>query len=206
MVIGGILLAVLMAGGLIALNAFGDGGGVLTAGLAQPGATLGSAGAPVTMEEFSDFQCPFCGQFARQTSGKIIDEYVKTGKVRFVYRHFAFIGQESIWAGQAAECAGSQNRFWEYHDKLFASQAGENRGAFSRENLKRFARELGLDAGRFDRCLDNNETLERVRQDTEEGMSRQVRSTPTFFINDDPLLGALPYENFKTAIDRQLPR
>ena len=131
---------------------------------------------------------------------------MKTGKVRFVYRNFAFIGDESVWAAQAAECAANQSRFWDYHDKLFASQAGENRGAFSRDRLKGFARSLDLDQATFARCLDNNETLGRVLQDKAEAQRLQVRSTPTFFINGQSVLGALPFEEFKAVIDRQLAK
>ena len=202
--IAGGLLAILLAAALIGFNAFGGQGTTVVAGLPMSGTALGDANAPLVMEEFSDFQCPFCGQFARQTGPQILEQYVKTGKVRFVYRHLAFIGQESMWAAQAAECASDQGRFWEYHDKLFASQAGENRGTFSKDNLKRFARDLGLESSRFDGCLDSNQTLERVQRDTEEGQRRKIQSTPTFFVNDEMIQGALPFATFKTTFDRKL--
>lgn len=203
--LGGIV-ALLLAGILIAFNLADGVGETKLSGLPQAGTTVGDPKAPLAIEEFSDFQCPFCGRFARETAPRIIEEYVKTGKVRFVYRHFAFIGQESLWAAEAAECASNQGRFWDYHDKLFASQAGENRGAFSKSNLKRFAQELGLDQSLFDQCLDRDETQDRVRRDTEEAQRRQVRSTPTFYMNGEMILGALPFETFKATLDRQLAR
>ncbi len=88
----------------------------------------GDPQAPVVMIEFGDFQCPFCGQFARATAPLIEEAYIRPGKVRFGYLHFAFLGPESVWAAQASECAAEQEAFWAYHDLLFARQAGENRG------------------------------------------------------------------------------
>jgi len=138
-------------------------------------------------------------------AGRQIDQqYVRTGKVRLVYRNMVVIGDESYWAGEAAHCAGDQGKFWEYHDKLFASQAGENKGAFSKSNLKRFAQELGLDTGAFNTCLDGDKYNKQVRDETAEGNRRGASRTPTFFINDQKIEGALPFESFKTAIDAGL--
>jgi len=128
-------------------------------------------------------------------------DYVETGQVQFVYKHFAILGPESVWAAQASECAADQGRFWEYHDLLFNRQAGENEGAFTKEKLLTFARGLALDMARFEPCLTNDETLDRVQADGQEGRQVNVTGTPTFFINGQPLVGAQPYETFKTAID-----
>ena len=204
-IIGG-LVAAGLASLLIVMSLTGGGGATEVTGVPQDRMALGPPDAPVVIEEYSDFQCPYCQRFAQQTAPRIVEEYVKTGKVRFVYRNFAFIGDESVWAAQAAECAANQSRFWDYHDKLFASQAGENRGAFSRDRLKGFVRSLDLDQATFARCLDNNETLGRVLQDKAEAQRLQVRSTPTFFINGQSVLGALPFEEFKAVIDRQLAK
>lgn len=163
----------------------------------------GAANAPVTITMYSDFQCPWCAE-ADRTLKRLEDDYVRTGKVRLVYRHYAFIGDESRWAAEAAECAGDQGYFWAYHDKLFASQAGENRGAFSLRRLKGFARELGLDERRFGSCLDSHEYAGKVREETEEGRRLGVRSTPTFFVNDRKVEGALPLQQFKAVIDEEL--
>jgi protein-disulfide isomerase len=96
--------------------------------------SIGSADAPVVVVEYGDFQCPYCQQFATGTGRQIKQNFVDKGQVRFVFRHLAFIGAESLWAAEAAECANEQGRFWDYHDKLFEEQGGENVGAFSQEN------------------------------------------------------------------------
>ena len=165
---------------------------------------IGSANAPVTMIEYGDFQCPFCGRFQRDVYPKVYADYIKTGKVKFVYKHFAFLGQESTQAGVAAECAADQGRFWEYHDKIFAGQNGENQGAFSIANLVKFAEELKLDKAKFEDCVTNNKTLERVQRDTAEGRRIRVTGTPHFLINGTPLVGAQPFEAFKQALEDAL--
>jgi len=123
------------------------------------GRTLVSEGARVrvTVDEYSDFQCPFCARAAQNIDPKIEQDYVTDGRVKLVFRHMALIGQESIWAAEASECANDQGKFWEYHDKLFENQHGENQGDFSIDNLKRFAQELGLDTQSFNLCLDSRE-------------------------------------------------
>ncbi len=126
------------------------------------------------------------------------------GKVNIVYKHSAFLGQESVWAAQAAECAADQGKFWEYHDLLFDKQTGENVGTFTKENLMTYAKELGLDSAKFDPCLKNDETLPRVAADTQEGRSAGVSGTPTFFINGKPLVGAQPVEVFQSTINTAL--
>jgi protein-disulfide isomerase len=130
----------------------------------------------------------------------LLQQYVDTGEAQFVYKHSAFLGPESVWAAQAAECAADQGKFWEYHDLLFQRQKGENQGAFSKDNLIGFAKELGLDMTQFEPCLQDDKTLARVQADTEEGQQFGVRGTPTFFINGKPLVGAQPLEAFQNAI------
>jgi protein-disulfide isomerase len=132
----------------------------------------------------------------------LIDEnYVNSGGVRFGYWNFAFLGDESQWAAEAAECAADQDKYWEYHDKLFASQSGENQGAFAKENLKKFAAEIGLDSGQFNECLDSGKHTELIQSDT--GLAQQigVQSTPSFLVNGTPLVGAVPFERFQELID-----
>ncbi|RMF45155.1 MAG: hypothetical protein D6755_08385, partial [Anaerolineae bacterium] len=107
--------------------------------LAQTKHFKGNPDAPVTILEFSDFQCPYCGRFFAEVEPQINQQYIENGQVRMGYIHFAFLGQESLWAAEASECAADQDAFWEFHDKLFNSQNGENRGAFSKDNLKKFA-------------------------------------------------------------------
>ena len=131
-------------------------------------------------------------------------QYVDEGKVQMVFKHFAFLGPESQWAAVASECAADQGKFWEYHDKLYNSQQGENQGAFNKDKLIAFGEELGLDAITFAACVNDEATLARVQADTEEGQQLGVRGTPNFFINGRPLSGALPFEQFQQVIEQAL--
>ena len=161
----------------------------------------GDPNAPVTIIEFADFQCPFCGRFFAQTEPQINEQYIQSGKVRLGYFNFAFLGQESTWAAEAAECAADQNKFWEYHDKLYSSQSGENQGAFNKDKLKQFAEELGLDTSAFNECLDSGKYTQLIRDESSMASSVGVRSTPTFLINGQPIVGAQPFEIFEQTID-----
>lgn len=134
----------------------------------------------------------------------LFKQYVDTGQVKFVYKHLAILGQESIWAAEAAECAADQDRFWAYHDLIFSRQAGENQGAFSKDKLLALAQELKLDMTRFEPCLKNDETLARVKDDTQEGQQAGVRGTPTFFVNGRAIVGAVPLKNFQQTIEQVL--
>lgn len=164
----------------------------------------GDPDAPVTIIEFADFQCPFCGRFFAQTEPQINEQYIQSGKVRLGYFHFAFLGPESNWAAEAAECAADQDKFWEYHDKLYSSQSGENQGAFNKDNLKKFAEELGLDTSAFNECLDSGKYAQLIRDESSMASSIGVRSTPTFLINGKAVIGAQPFEIFQQTIDSLL--
>lgn len=183
----------------------------------------GEKTAKVTVIEFADFQCPFCGAVSGLQPNSslvaslkqrdpnwtpyvpgIVDDYVKTGKVKFAYRDYAFLGQESIDAANAARCANEQNKFWEYHDKLFTSQNGENQGTFSKDNLKKFAADLGLNTTQFNSCVDQNKYQNDVQADLTAGQQSGVDGTPALFINNKPLTGAVSYSAVKTAIEAAL--
>jgi protein-disulfide isomerase len=166
-----------------------------------PGPSKGSPDAPVTMVEFSDFQCSFCKKFWRETLPRIEEKYIRTGKVRFVYRHLAILGPPSVQAAMAAECAQEQGRFWPYHDRLFAS-AGPF--GFSSSNLKRYAKDLQLDSTRFNTCLDTEQPRERVERETMVGRAIGMTGTPGFLINGGRLIGAQPYEVFERIIESML--
>ena len=202
----GTLAALAVAGVLIVVSWTGSHSqsSLTPAGMPVRGMEKGWPDAKVTIIEYSDFQCPWCGLFARTTARQIEDEYVKTGKVKIVYRNFAFLGQESILAAEAAECASEQNLFWPYHDRLFESQAGENKGAFRGDKLRQLAADVGLDTSSFDSCFDSPGTLQKVVDSREEGRGLGVRSTPTFIINGRLLVGAQPFEVFKAVIEREL--
>ena len=161
----------------------------------------GDPNAPVTMVEFGDFQCPFCGRFFAQTEPQIDEKYIQSGKVRFGYFGFAFLGQESNWAAEAAECAADQNKFWEYYDLLYSSQSGENQGAFNKDNLKKFAENLGLNMTTFNKCLDSGKYTQLIQEESSAASSIGVSSTPTFLINGQTVVGAQPFEIFQQIID-----
>lgn len=168
------------------------------------GPVLGDPNAPVTIVEFADFQCPFCGRFFKTTGREIIETYVKTGKAKFVYRDFAFLGEESEWAAQAARCAGDQGKYWQYHDYLYDHQNGENEGAFAKAKLKGFAAALGLNASQFNECLDSGKHEADVKSDTEAGRLFGVSGTPSNFVNGKMITGAVPFSQFKTEIEAAL--
>lgn len=165
---------------------------------------LGDQNAPVTFIEYGDFQCPFCGKFFKDTESVLREKYVKTGKVKFIYRDFAFLGQESFWSANAARCAGEQGKFWEYHDYLYNNQRGENQSAFSKDNLKSFAAALGLDKEKFNSCSDSDRYLEEIKKETKTGGEAGVSGTPANFINGTLYSGALPIATFTQIIDNEL--
>lgn len=167
---------------------------------------LGDQNAPVTIIEYSDFQCPFCGKFFKEIEPVLREKYIKTGKVKFVYRNFAFLGQESLWAANAARCAGEQGKFWQYHDYLYNNQRGENQGAFSKDNLKSFAVALGLDKEKFNTCLDSEKYTDLIQQETKAGGEAGVQGTPASFINETLYPGALPTATFTQIIDNELSK
>jgi protein-disulfide isomerase len=129
---------------------------------------------------------------------------VQKGLVRFGYQHFAFLGKESEWAAEASECAAEQDAFWEYHDLLFSRWGGENKGAFSQDNLKQFASELGLDAPAFRACLDSGKFTSIVRAEKATAQSLGVRGTPAFLVNGRPVVGAQPFEVFQQIIESEI--
>ena len=158
----------------------------------------------MVIREYGDFQCPSCGAFFRAIEPQIRDAYIETGKARLEWHDFAWIGPESRDAANAARCAQAQDRFWDYHDLLYAMQAGENTGAFSKERLKAFGRDLGLDPVTFDACVDNNTYAGAVQADFGQVRSLGFTGTPTFVIGSRRVVGAQPFEVFAAAIEAEL--
>lgn len=155
------------------------------------GQTLGDPNAPVTVTEYADYQCPFCKQFATEQEAKLVDDYVKTGKVKLVFHDFPFIGgqnndNDSFRAAEASRCAMDQGKFWQYHDALFEHQGAENSGAFSQSNLVSIAKEVGLDTTTFTQCLESNKYEQAVAQSRDEAAKAGVSQTPSFGINGAP--------------------
>ncbi len=159
----------------------------------------GPQDARVTVIEFADFQCPYCGRFHAQTLPQILREY--GDRIRFVYRDFPLTATHPYAqkAAEASECAHEQGKFWEYHDVLYLNQ-----GALDRASLSRYAQNIGLETAKFDSCVDSGKYAEEVANDLQAGAAAGVRGTPAFFVNGQLISGAQPYSLFKTTIDAAL--
>ncbi|MFH1391267.1 MAG: DsbA family protein [Candidatus Diapherotrites archaeon] len=163
-------------------------------------AVEGNADAPITIVEFSDFQCPFCSRFYTDTLGKLRENYVDTGKVKIIYRDFPLsFHPEATPAAEAAECAGDQGKFYEMHDKIF-----ENQESISAASYKQWAADLGLNTEQFNSCVDDGTHAAEVRADFADGQAAGVSGTPTFFINGQKVVGAQPYSVFEQIIEAEL--
>ena len=167
-----------------------------SAGLGHP--ALGSAEAPVLMVEYGDFQCPYCGKFAREVEPKLVEKYVEDGTLRMEWRDFPYLGQESVEAAIAARAAQEQGRFWEYHGLLYENQLA----GFSRDRLLELAREAGLDVEKFESDLASGTYEAAVARDFKEGQQLGVAGTPTFIINGEVLAGLQPVGVFEDAIEQ----
>ena len=172
----------------------------------------GSQNAKLTLIEFTDYQCPFCGRHFQQTSPQIERDYVNTGRVRHVVRDFPIesIHKDALKAAEAAHCAGEQGRYWQMHGRLFNGQ-----NALTADHLSAYAGALGLDVQSFQRCLDSNKYTVKIRQDLAEAQKVGVQATPSFLLGvAEPdgssvkvvkmIAGAHPYTVFKEAIDSLL--
>lgn len=174
---------------------------------------IGNPDAPITIIEFSDFQCPFCARFSIQTLPSILEEYIEQGKVKLVFRDFPIqsIHPNALAASVAAECANDQNKFREMHDILFEKQNEwnnlETMDVLSTFN--QYASDIQLNSELFDSCLINREHISEIKNDVDDGRAYGVTGTPGFFIGNDQigyvgLEGAQPFESFKKVIDAQL--
>ena len=161
------------------------------------GPARGPNNAPITLVEFSDFQCPFCGK-AHDTVEQVMQSYA--GKVRLVFRHFPLeFHKNAEKAAEASMCANEQGKFWEYHDVLF-----KNQQTLEVPQLKDHATEVGLDGSTFATCLDSGKYKKAVDEDMAAGQKVGVSGTPAFFINGVMLSGAQPFDEFKKVIDQEL--
>jgi protein-disulfide isomerase len=143
---------------------------------------LGDPAAPVLVEIWADYQCPYCGVLSHAIEPALQRDYVEAGLIRLAYRDFAFLGQESTEAAAAARCAGRQGGYWHYHDLLLAAQQGENQGRFAPENLISIAEYAGLDASAFATCMSDAAVRTAVADETAQGRALGVASTPTLHI------------------------
>jgi len=159
---------------------------------------LGPANAPITIIEFSDYQCPYCRLWHQTVYDRLLASY--PGKIRFVYRDYPLPGHpEALPAAEAAQCAGEQNDYFKYHDALFTQAHGLGTNAYDQ-----YALELGLDVNAFSQCLSSGRTAAAINDEVTYATSLGVSSTPTFFINGITVVGAEPYETFQQIIDQEL--
>ena len=174
---------------------------------------IGDPNAPVTIIEFSDFQCPFCARFHVQTLPSIYEQYIDQGKVKLVFRDFPIqsIHPNALPAAVAAECANEQGKFKEMHDMLFENQNEWNRQETTAalSTFSQYAKEIELEGKIFESCLTNGKHIDEIRKDLDDGREYGVTGTPGFFVGNDEigyveLKGAQPFESFKKIIDAQL--
>ena len=172
---------------------------------------LGNTNAPLTMIEFGDYQCTYCKKFFRETEGSIIENYVKTGKVKIMFKDFIVVGGDSANAANAAHCANDQKMFWQYHSILYNNWAGEGTGWVSSEQLNKFANTLELDMDEFSNCVSELKWKELVTASHNDGVALDVTATPTFFVIDQnrnvlKITGAQHYDVFKEVFDSVLQK
>jgi protein-disulfide isomerase len=174
---------------------------------------IGNPDAPITIIEFSDFQCPFCARFHTQTLPSILEEYIEQGKVKLVFRDFPIqsIHPNALPASVAAECANDQSKFREMHDMLFEKQNEWNKleTTDALSLFSQYASSMEIDQETFDSCLVSGKHIPEIKKDLEDGQGYGVSGTPGFFVGNDKigfveLKGAQPFESFKKVIDAQL--
>ena len=167
---------------------------------------LGNPNAPITMVEFGDYQCTFCSKFFHETENTIVTNYIKTGKVKILFKDFIILGQDSVNAANAAHCANDQKLFWEYHSMLYNNWDGEDTGWANLEHLHEFANTLGLNMDIFSSCMSDLKWNELVNLSSIDGQKLGVTGTPTFFVIDQnndviKITGAQRYDVFKQVFD-----
>lgn len=163
-------------------------------------AIRGDPSAPVTIVEFSDYECPFCARFYSETLGQIESKYIDTGKVKLIYKDFPLsFHPQAQKAAETAECAGEQGKYYEMHDLLF--EQGVQGGV---AGFKQYARQLGLNTARFDACLDSGQMAAEIQADMVVGQKVGIQGTPGFIINGQLVSGAQPFAVFDAAIQAAL--
>ena len=168
------------------------------------GRAIGPANAPVTVEVWSDYQCPFCQRFATTWEPALTDKYAANGQVRVIYRDYAFIGDESVKAAIAARAAELQGNYWQYHDYLFANQNGENKGWFSESRLQGIAQAVGLDVAAFNTARGDPQIRQSVLAETAQGRSLGITGTPTIAIDGQLRTDLTSYDKLEAAVEAAL--
>ena len=172
---------------------------------------MGNLLAPITVIDFSDFQCYLCNRYVQNTEPHLNETYIQTGKAVLVFKHLPNRGFDSMGAALAAQCTNDQGKFWQYHKLLYSNQKPIDSGWVSKENLKKFASKIpGLDIREFSSCLDSEKYKTFIQNDIDLALSFGFKETPSFIIvnsdgsNPEFLQGALPFPSFKVVIDKKL--
>ena len=172
---------------------------------------LGSISAPITVIDFSDFQCHLCARYVKATEPEINQTYIQTGKVNLVFKHLPNRGSDSMGVAIAAQCANDQGKFWQFHNLLYKNQGPIDSGWANKDNLKKFGSQIqGLDMQKFDSCLDNGKYRSFVERDVAMGTRFGFHDTPNFVIvnndgsNPEIIRGPQPFAAFKAVIDKKL--
>jgi protein-disulfide isomerase len=165
----------------------------------------GDVDAPVVLIAYSEFQCPFCGKFARDTAPILEEKYVADGTLRIEWRDFPYLGPESTTAALAGRAAAEQGGFWRFHDAMYADQLPPNSGKLDGQHVEGIARDVGLDVDQFRADMSSAATKELVAADFQEGQSIGISGTPSFLINGTPVIGAQPTDVFEQVIEAAAP-
>ena len=170
---------------------------------------LGDPNAPITLVEFGDYQCHYCNVFFQTIEDDIIKNYVKTGKVKMIFKDYNIIGPDSINASHGAHCANEQGLFWEYHDTLYSNWTGENNGWASPRNLTIFAEEVNADMDKWTQCMNEKSHSITIDESNNDARTLELTGTPAFFVINSEgkvskLFGAQPFEVFKKIFDKEL--
>lgn len=167
---------------------------------------LGDPNAKITIVEFGDYQCTYCHLFHENTKDALLQEYVDTGKVNFVFRDFPLNGPDSVLAAEGSYCADDQGKYWQYHDELYKNWAGEKTGWVNQKSLDKFATTVGLDLDTFDKCMSDNKYEQKVLDNQKFGENIGIDSTPSFIIFDSKdatkVVGAQPLSVFQQVLDK----
>ncbi|MFC6285470.1 DsbA family protein [Nocardioides sp. GCM10027113] len=170
---------------------------------AEPGDPMarGDVDAPVVLIAYSEFQCPFCGKFARDTEPELVEEYVDEGILRIEWKDFPYLGPESHTAALAGRAAAEQDAFWAFHDAMYADQLPPNSGDLDEDHVAAVAEDIGLDVDRFLEDMRSDAAERAVDRDFAEGQAIGVTGTPTFVVNGVPVVGAQPIDVFRQVIE-----
>ncbi len=167
---------------------------------------LGDPNAKITIVEFGDYQCTYCHLFHENTKDALLQQYVNTGKVNFVFRDFPLNGPDSVLAAEGSYCAGDQGKYWQYHDELYKNWAGEKTGWVNQGSLDKFATTVGLDLDKFDKCMSDKKYEQKVLDNQKFGEKIGIDATPSFIIfggkDATKIVGAQPISAFQQVLDK----